>query len=245
MANINIAMCDDDDNIIDIMLSSIKTAFEKRGVTVEIETFNSADALGRRMKNGVFDLVFLDIEMPGTDGITFGESLRKNRDKTEIVYVSAREDRVFDAFKARPFGFVRKSNFLADLTYVINGFIKSMENRRAYTLTVKAKNGIVNVPIEDVEYFEGSGKFQLMYITGKKEATPIYRSMEKLEEELHEKGFIRIHKGIIVNYAFISRILTGSVELVSGKDLPLSRRKASDIKARYLELLQGSGSVIL
>lgn len=245
METIRIAICDDDDSITDIMFSSVKTAFESRSKAVDIETFNSADSLGRGMKTRVFDLLFLDIEMPRLDGIAFGERLRKANDKTEIVYVSAREDRVFDAFRVRPFGFVRKSNFLGDLTKIISLYITSREKARGETLTVQSKSGVTNVPISSVICFEGCGKYQLMKIDGKAEDIPVYRPLEKLEEELYDKGFIRVHKGFLVNYRYISRILPGSVELIGGAELPVSRRKSATIKDRYLELLKRGGSVIL
>lgn len=234
MESIRVAICDDEENIVDIMLSAVRTAFAKRGVSVEIETFTSAEPLWRSMKLRIFDLLFLDIEMPKIDGIEFGERLRRNNDRTEIVYVSAREDRVFDAFKVRPFDFIRKSNYLAML-----------ESRKGGTVTVLSKSGIMNVPLSDVKYFEGYGKTQLIHLAGKKETINVNRSMEKLEEDLGPKGFIRIHKGILVNYRFISRILVSDVELTDGEVLPLSRRKVTAIKARYLELLRGGGSVIL
>ena len=188
------------------------------------------------MKLRIFDLLFLDIEMPKIDGIEFGERLRRNNDRTEIVYVSAREDRVFDAFKVRPFDFIRKSNFLGDLSKVINNYLAMLESRKGGTVTVLSKSGIMNVPLSDVKYFEGYGKTETINVN---------RSMEKLEEDLGPKGFIRIHKGILVNYRFISRILVSDVELTDGEVLPLSRRKVTAIKARYLELLRGGGSVIL
>ena len=120
-----------------------------------------------------------------------------------------------------------------------------MPAREGHTVTVQSKSGIVNVRADEIIYFEGSGKFQLMHVSGREHPLAVYRPMEKLESELEPFGFIRIHKGMLVNYRFISRILVGEVELTDGEKLPLSRRKATEIKQRYLELLSGSGSVML
>lgn len=247
MKNIKIAICDDEENVVDIIYSTVSSAFAKHSVTADIETFGNAASLERRMRLQVFDLLFLDIDMPGMSGIELGERLRKADDKTDIVYVSGREDKVFDALKVHPFAFVRKANFLGDITETVRNYINTLSARAASTITVQGKGGIVNVAVSDVLYFEGSGKFQLMHITGKKEALPVYRAMEKLEEELSRYGFIRVHKGMLVNYLFISRI-SGSgytLELTNGETLPVSRRKITDIKDRYLELLKGKGSVLL
>lgn len=245
MKYIKVAVCDDEENVTEVISSTVKTAFGKRDVSADVETFVSASALLRRMNDLVFDLLFLDIDMPGMDGIAFGEKLRSGNDKTDIIYVSNREDRVFEALKVRPFGFVRKSKFLSDVADVITRYLLSVPAREGHTVTVQSKSGIVNVRADEIIYFEGSGKFQLMHVDGREHPLAVYRPMEKLESELEPFGFIRIHKGMLVNYRFISRILVGEVELADGEKLPLSRRKATEIKQRYLELLSGSGSVML
>ena len=245
MRKFRIAVCDDESNIINIIQSVVSAAFEKAGLAAEIETYTSVESLNSRIATQVYDLLFLDICMPNCDGITFGERLRKAGDTTEIIYVSNREDKVFDALKIHPFGFVRKNNFLDEITLVVNNYLATVSSRDKSSLTVQSKAGIITVKIAETVYFEGMGKYQLMHVTGKGEALQVYRTMEKLEEELDSFGFIRVHKGMLVNYRFISRILVGEVELTTGEKLPLSRRKATEIKAKYLALLKDIGSVIL
>ncbi len=245
MKYIKVAVCDDKEGIAEVICSTVKSSFAKRKVVADVELFTSTAALKTRMEDVIFDLLFLDISMPDTDGIQFGKSLRESNDKTDIVFVSNREDRVFDALKVRPFGFVRKSNFLGDLADVINRYQQDIAERNDYTITVQSKSGIVNVRAEEIIYFEGAGKFQLMHVVGKDTPLPVYRSLEKLEEELTPGGFIRIHKGMLVNYRYISRILVGRVELTDGKELPLSRRKATEIKQQYIRWLSGRGSILI
>ena len=65
-------------------------------------------------------------------------------------------------------------------------------------------------------------------------------SMEKVEKGLADKGFIRIHKGCLVNYIFIRRIGSVDVELTNGSTVPISRRKVQEVREKYLSLVQGS-----
>ncbi len=245
MRKFRIAVCDDEQNIIEVIQSVISAAFGKAGVPVEIETYTSVESLSRRIKSRIYDLLFLDICMPKCDGISFGERLRKAGDATDIIFVSNREDKVFEALKIHPFGFVRKNNFLNEITAAVNNYLASVSSRDKISITVQGKGGIVTVKISETVYFEGAGKFQLMHVKGKAETIPVYRAMEKLEEELEPFGFIRVHKGMLVNFRFISRILVGEVELSTGESLPLSRRKATEIKTKYLALLKECGSVML
>lgn len=244
MRKYRIAICDDESNITEIIKSVILSAFGRAGVPVEIETYVSVDSLIKRITTQIYDLLFLDICMPKCDGITFGERLRQAGDTTDIIFVSNREDKVFDALKIHPFGFVRKNNFINEITQVVDGYLNSLSAKDSSLITVQSKGSIVSVKAAETVYIEGAGKTQLMYVTGKAEPISIYLTMDKLEEELDKFGFIRVHKGILVNFRFISRILVGEVELTNGVKLPLSRRKSTEIKSKYLELLKGCGSIL-
>lgn len=242
---IRIAICDDEDTVVDVMLSAIRSAFAKRGVQLEIETFLSAEPLRRSMKLRAFDLLFLDIEMPGTDGISFAEQLRKDYDETEIIFVSGREDRVFDTFKVRPFGFIRKSNFLHDLGRVIDSYLDKLAGGKSDFMTVHGKGGYMNIPVLSIMWIEGRGKMQSIHMDDKRGEINIYSSMEKLSSDFSDKGFLRIHKGILVNYRYIARIFAAEIELTDGTRLPISRRKAAEMKARYFDLLRRDGGYTL
>lgn len=245
MRKYRIAICDDESNITEVIRSVVSAAFSKAGVPVDIETYTSVESLTRRIATEVYDLLFLDICMPKCDGIAFGEKLRKAGDTTDIIFVSNRGDKVFDALKIHPFGFVRKNNFINEITAAVDNYLNSLSARDKYSITVRGKGCIMTVKVAETVYFEGSGKYQIMHVTGKSEPLTVYYSMEKLEEELDKFGFIRVHKGILVNFRFISRILVGEVELTTGEKLPLSRRKSMEIKNKYLSLLKSSGSVML
>lgn len=245
MKKIRVAICDDKKKIVDVMSSAVQRSFARHDVLAEVETFSAADQLWSEMREKSFDLLFLDIGLPRMDGITFGEKLRRKGDHTAIIFVSAREDQVFDTFKVQPFAFVRKINFLNDLTRAIDSWVAAYADRFHETFVVQNKNGIMNISIDSVIYVEGSGKTQIIHLADKDEPVSVYRSMETLEEELAEKGFIRIHKGILVNYRYIARIGVNEVETVGGESLPLSRRRAATIKAEYLQLLKSGGAFVL
>jgi DNA-binding LytR/AlgR family response regulator len=83
-----------------------------------------------------------------------------------------------------------------------------------------------------------------MNLDGKEESIPVYYSMKNIESTLGDYGFLRIHKGFIVNYRYISRMLADGVELTNGTVLPLSRKK-SDIKEKYLQLLKNGGDIVI
>ena len=66
----------------------------------------------------------------------------------------------------------------------------------------------------------------------------VQSSMKELEERLAGNGFIRVHKGFLVNYQFIDSIKNSNVILTNGGTVPISRRNVNQVKEQYLNLMK-------
>lgn len=247
MEKLRVAICDDDFTALTGIEGAAKSVFFKSDVVAETEIFKSARQLDDRMREVPFDLILLDIDMPDIDGIRFGKILRERKDSTDIIFISNREEKVFAAFSVHPFGFVRKSRFLKDLSAVLQAFLTEWKKKRSGEdkLIFDGKYGIVTVFAPELMYVEGSAKNQLLHIEGKQEPIVVRSSLEVLERELSDKGFLRCHKGFIVNCRYVSAIMKDSVELLNGEEIPLSRRKAAEIREKYLIFSGSDGSILV
>ena len=239
-----VAVCDDDRAVFGTITETAKAAFAQNGAEAEVECYDAPSALEKAMDDRAFDLIFLDIEMPEEDGIRFGERLGRMETAPDIIFVSSREDRVFDAFKIHPFGFVRKSLFLQDIGGVIADYIQARQNEGSRNFVVQTAAGTVTISVESILYFEGARKNQLVYTTQSPEPIVVTLTMKQLEDEFAERAFLRVHTGYLVNARFIRRMTNTDVILTDGTALPISRRKAGQIKLDYMELLKKEGSHI-
>ena len=91
---IKIALCDDDAKALPVISGAAESAFGSQGIQTDIRRFSSGEALLKELEKTHFNLLLLDIEMPGMDGIALGKKLRAMQDDTKIVYVSEAESRV-------------------------------------------------------------------------------------------------------------------------------------------------------
>lgn len=245
MTHWNIAVCDDERAALSVLSGALVNAFRQHDVEATVEMFVSARDLVRRMKECTFDLLFLDIEMPGMDGLTLARQLRKEGNLIDIIFISNREDLVFDALRINPKGFIRKSRFIQDVTSVIDAYFAARQDNKSKVLLVQSRGQVLYIPIDKLIYIEGSGKTQMAYIIGRNEPIELRKLMQQLETDLKPYGFLRTHKGFLVNYRFIRRISDNEVILTSDQKLPVSRRKEQEIRDAYLDLMQGEGSLIL
>ena len=235
---IKIALCDDDIRALPVIAGAAESAFLAQGIQTEIYRFSSGEALLQAMEHTHFQLLMLDIEMPGMDGIAVGKKLRSNEDNIKIVYVSEAESRVFESFQVQPLGFVRKSNFLNDIASVVELYIKTCNQEQSSDyLELITRSGLLTLKSKNVRYIEGSRNYQLIHLEGKKEPLEVKMTMEKLEQMAEPLGFIRVHKGYLVNYQYIQRISSGEIMLIDGTEIPIGRSKLGEVKAKYLTLI--------
>lgn len=242
-----IAILDDEESAIEILGSAISAAFLSHGVKCDLAKFSSPKALESSHLSSPFSLLFLDIRLNGEDGIEFAKELRKKGDETDIIFVSSCEERVFEAFAVHPFGFIRKGNFLKDASEIIASYVKAKKENEASNLIVQTQNNTLTLtlPVFEIVYIESYKRIQSIFLQYKEKPIIIHSTMEKLEETLSPNGFIRVHKGFIVNYRFIAEIGSDLIKLTTGGSIPVNKRNVRSIREQFLSLAKAGNSLII
>lgn len=239
---LKIAICDDEKNALSIISASVKNMLEERGVTVDIHTISSAKELWGKLQTESYDLLFLDINMPKIDGIALGKKIINMPDAPDIIFVSSKTDRVFETFEIRPFGFIRKDNFVKDISSVVNRYIQQrvLNSGKSSVLGVKDGNVFLMLNVDNIEYIECQRNIQILYfVAGDKKE--IHSRLEILETQLGEYGFIRVHKGYLVNCRYIKRFAASTVVLHSGMFIPVGRSKKNEAMQKWMAYIRIHG----
>lgn len=234
----SIAVCDDEKLALDVVSSAVKSLMSKYSLTGGVETFFSARDFLERTKTKTFDLIFLDVEMPELSGIKLGKILCASLDAVKIIFVSGREDKVFDTFEVSPFAFVRKSKLLTDLESAFLRFVKG-ENEKASDnkIILKKRSGIAAIDVNLIEYVESNRNFQNVFMSDGS-IVETSSSMSEMEKSLSVNGFLRVHRGYIVSLRFIKSLSFSSVTMKNGAEIPVSRGLMQTIKLKFMEFLQ-------
>ena len=246
MNKLHIALCDDDETALIAIKGTLTGIFAKADVDAAIEEYTSPKALAESLGKNHYDIAFLDIEMPQVDGIRLAKALKEKSPSTEVIFISNRDDLVFDTFKVHPFGFVRKRRFIKDLSDVVELYMKTYRStEKPQTVVFHFNNNEIVMQVQEIKYIESERSYQCIYREDGGEPVRLRESMDALTRQLEPLGFIRIHKGYIVNFAYIRRIDSKTVTMTGNVEIPVSRRLLTDVRARYMQLCRSSGFVRL
>lgn len=240
MRKLSIAFCDDDASFRALMRPAVEEALTLTGFSSACVEAGSAAELSHIAEHMDFDLIFLDIDMPGMDGIRFGEDLRARGCEADIIYVSNMAEKVYEIFQVHPWSFIRKSHFSEEISGVIAEYTASRRDSRKNLLLPGTDGGMLAVDPKDFLYVEAVGKNQRL-CTARHDFILIHSTLHELERELVPYGFIRVHKGFLVNYRCIGKITSRSVLLDSGESIPIGRDRVKSVRESYLALMKWKG----
>lgn len=243
---VNIAVCDDDEIVCEAICSRICKIFKSCGITVSCDKYISPVALYKNINERQYDVLFLDIDMPKLSGIELAKIIRKDKNETDIVFVSNREDKVFETFPVRPFGFVRKNNFTHDLNDIMRSYINVRILSNSYVAFRTANNSVTRkVKVSDIVYIESFRYKQYVYLSDG-EQFEIHMTMKELETKLEEYDIIRVYQGYLVNLKYVQRIDRAGIVLNynESKTINISREKVQEVKALYINYLRKMGTLV-
>lgn len=230
----NIAICDDEE----IIREQIKGLIEKQKAGFYFDTYKTGEELLAAGKH--FDVIFLDIQMDGKNGIETARELRKREEDAVLIFITGIREYVFDAFDVAAFHYLLKPIEESRFTEVFGRAVKEVGKRKEQEqLFIKTRNRNITLDMKEILYVENRGKKLEIHTT--KETLEIYAAMSKLEERLNDK-FYRSHRGYLVNMAYITEYSIDSISLSNGESIYLAKEKYSDFVKRYMRYLRNGGT---
>lgn len=238
---IRIAIVDDEKGFLKNYRYLVEKEFINNQFEVEIKCFYESADFYEQFENSNFDIVFMDIDMPGISGIQLAAEIRKRKLETVIVFVSSHSNLVFESIHYAPYRFIQKDTLESDTAEAIQAYCQMLHEENNI-IQLKVETGEVhNFYLMKIQYFY-SVRHDLFFVYSKeKNSQRLFTrryTMDVLEKMLKEKGFIRIHKSYIVNSKSIHQILSDKVILCDGSELPISRSNVASIKKQFQIILR-------
>lgn len=230
-----ICICDDDSLIIEQLQKYIKSYFDNIHVKCPaITCFTSGETLLADSEN--IDILFLDIEMPGMNGIYVGKELKRHNPNIIILIITSYIEYLDDAMRFHVFRYLSKpldkQRFFRNMKDAIN-----LYNNITKTLPVETRQGVYTLPSSSVIAIEALDRKVIVH-TVRQDFESIH-PIQYWENTLPKNRFIRTHRSFIVNFSHISAFDHSVIHLNDGKlTAYLTRRKYTSFKQAYLLYLE-------
>lgn len=236
-----IAVCDDEKGTRDMFAEKIGKLYPNAGLSL----YQSGEEL--LMSAGEPDILLLDIQMPGKNGMDTAKELRGKNKNVIIIFVTALDDFVFQAFDVGAFHYLVKPFDDGKLEEVLQNAVKHFEDGKksadaggtgelpSLMITTGGKHIIVK--LEDIVYAEVYDRKVILHTMDSD--IEYYGKMKELEEKAGDE-FFRTHRSFLVNFGFIRKYDATVVYLEKGQAL-MAKQNYGEFVKRYLRYNQRKG----
>ena len=206
------------------------------GVEVVGEASNAVEAL-QLIKAIAYDVIFLDIQMPGLTGVQLAEVLSGLSRPPAIIFVTAHSEHAVKAFEVKATDYLVKPVELDRLKQAISRLepVAEQAPARIERIPVEKAGKKLLVSVEDILYVMAKDDYSYLYTPADRYLSTI--SLAQLEMKLEPVGFFRIHRRYLVNLARVKEVVPmygGTLLLTladdAGTQIPVSRRRVPALK---------------
>ena len=232
-----ILICDDDALIIEQLQKYIQIYFENHGVKCpELVCFFDGESL--LADDGEKDILFLDIEMPGMNGIYVGNELKKKNNNIIIFIVTSYSEYLDEAMRFHVFRYLSKpldkQRFFRNMKDAVD-----LYNTMTVKLPIETKQGVHTLPATSIIAVEAQGRKVIVHTTLRDFES--VHNMQYWQNLLPKNCFFQTHRSFIINFEHVTDFDHTLIHMADSQfHAYLTRRKYSKFKESYLLYLEST-----
>ena len=234
------AVCEDSPRTLNVIHEQLLKAFHDQYFEIDFDCYTEPETLLEACRSGnTYHILFLDIDMPGINGIELCRRIKSVNSDVLTIFISGKEKMVFQTFQVRPFRFIRKSHFTLELPALVNDIIHEMKMQEGTSLSIEElySGNIYSLNTNQIIYIEALVKDCRIVLSN--QDIQIHYKLKDFEVLLKQYGFLRPHRSFLVNYKYIFSIQKTGLILDNGQRIPLSRNRMETVKEEFITLNYG------
>ena len=230
-----IAICDDDAAQRAHLVKIAEEWAEQGRCLIEVKEYPGAEAfLFDYAEEKDFDILLLDIEMDGMDGITLAKELRQENEALHIVFITGYPDYIAEGYDVAALHYLLKPVKKEKLAEVLDRAVQ-LSKRTPPSLLVSNDRETLRILFDDIYYVESQGHYMSVYTA--KEEYRLRMTVSEMLEKLGE-GFYRCSRSYIVGLLHVNRITKSEVILDNQVSLPLGRGQYNEMNQKLISYLR-------
>ena len=231
---IHIAICDDEKHMVDHIKALVSNFFRKKNREIHLRTFLSGKEL--LSYNGQIDILFLDVQMKGMDGMETARKLRADQFRGILIFITVLKEMVFQSFEVQAYDYLVKPIDEKQFEKTMERLYVSMQNTGEDSLLVqKGYEGRIILKDEIVFCEVIDRKIYLNLASG--EVVDYYERIENLETKL-DSHFFRCHRSYLINLKHLKGYKNGTACMDNGREIPVSRLRSKEFSSVVLQYMK-------
>ena len=233
---LKIAVCDDSRELLEKVEKDLHEYESVRSTPVTVHTYTNAVDLLDGLKKTDYDILILDIIMPGFTGMQAAHEIRKFNEEIKIIFLTSSKEFAIESYSVGAYYYLLKPVLNEKLFSVLDKVVSEITSKQE-SCVIYTHMGIVNIPFARIECLEVYNKHLVFHLSdgSTKETRGALTDYENVF--LERKEFLKIHRSYILNMDYIHSIEAGEIATYSGKRFPVSRLLAKDIKEHYMNYM--------
>jgi DNA-binding LytR/AlgR family response regulator len=232
---LKIAIVDDEQSVIGEIQNIVTSFFKEINKDIDIFCFTSGEEIVSYHHS--YDLIFLDIQMQGMDGIDTAMELRKTDKKAVMFYVTSYGSEIARSFSVHPFAFIEKPVNEATIRKNLHDYMEYAFRKQDFKgIQFETLTGTAFIRPDEILYFEYLGNRKIRIVCDDSHIF-IQNTITNIYSLVEQYGFMKPHQSFIVNPAKIKAVLDSDLLMPDNVKVPIALKKKKAVKARIEEYL--------
>lgn len=233
---IKIAFCDDDMEVLHQMNELLDRYQVERNEDITYAAFQSPFELLTEIEKGIRpDILFLDVVMPGQNGMDVAKEIRQYDTNMKIIFLTSSPEFAVESYSVGAYFYQLKPIWEESFFRLMDAVLAECEKKKKNSLILRSKDGITRIDLQQLEYCEVLGRKLLFHL----EDGAVLESAGSLDDLagqlMQYSNFFRPHRSFLVNMEYIQNISSRSIKMVNDAEIPIPHGKCSEIKNTYME----------
>ena len=235
---LKILLCDDNPLFLESLRINIRNILNAHKIGAEIHNFTYAEEIPAQLLSSC-EVFFLDIDFHGREysGIDVARKIRHSNPDALIIFATNYIEFAPDGYEVQAFRYILKNKIHLKLEQYLSQIVTKLKTMQE-TIQISIAGEIMTIPLVDILYIEAS-KHKVLVHVQKSKTQPVtsycfYSTLSSVEEQLSEKGFLRIQKSYLVNMQKLTKFSCSEAILENGTTLRVSEKNYAEQKRKYL-----------
>ena len=233
---IKIAFCDDEMEVLHQMNELLDRYQVERNEDITYAAFQSPFELLTEIGKGIRpDILFLDVVMPGQNGMDVAKEIRQYDTNMKIIFLTSSPEFAVESYTVGAYFYQLKPIWEESFFRLMDSVLSECEKKKKNSLILRSKDGITRIDLQQLEYCEVLGR-KLLFHLENGAVLESAGSLDDLAGQLMQySNFFRPHRSFLVNMEYIQNISSRSIKMVNDAVIPIPHGKCSEIKNTYME----------